>query len=87
MLTAQQKHLFRLPLLSTKSTFPTSTILLKSVSDVTLSDHYPVFVIRRCNAGLRKRKNAHTTINYRSLKNFDEEKFKEDLAQAPWSIV
>ena len=57
------------------------------VSDVTLSDHYPVFVIRRCNAGLRKRKNAHTTINYRSLKNFDQKKFKEDLAQAPWSII
>ena len=57
------------------------------VSDVTLSDHYPVFVIRRCNACLRKRKNAHTTINYRSLKNFDQKKFKEDLAQAPWSII
>ena len=57
------------------------------VSDVTLSDHYPVFVIRRCNAGLRKRKNAYTTINYRSLKNFDQKKFKEDLAQAPWSII
>ena len=57
------------------------------VSDVTLSDHYPVFVIRRCNAGLSKRKNAHTTINYRSLKNFDQKKFKEDLAQAPWSII
>ena len=57
------------------------------VSDVTLSDHYPVFVMRRCNAGLWKRKNAHTTINYKSLKNFDQKKFKEDLAQAPWSII
>ena len=86
MLTAQQKDLLRLPHLSTKSTFPTSTILFH-VFDVTLSDHYPVFVIRRCNACLRKRKNAHTTINYRSLKNFDQKKFKEDLAQAPWSII
>ena len=57
------------------------------VSNVTLSDHYPVFAIRRCNAGLLKRKNAHTTINYRSLKNFDQKKFKDDLAQAPWSII
>ena len=59
------------------------------VSDVTLSDHYPIFVIRRCSTGLPKRKYAHTctTINYRSLKSFDQKKFKEDLAQAPWSII
>ena len=43
--------------------------------------------MRRCNADRRKRKNAHTTINYRSLKNFDQKKLKEDLAQAPWYII
>ena len=62
-------------------------IVKAHVSNVTVSHHYPVFDIRRCNASLRKRKNAHTTINYRSLKNFDQKKFKEDLAQAPWSII
>ena len=82
MLTAQQKHLLRLPHLSTKSTFPASTILLKSMFPMSPSviiilyllsdDAMPVFVRERMLI---------------LLKNFDQKKFKEYLAQAPWSII
>ena len=61
------------------------------VPELTLSDHYPVFVVRRCNAALRKQRmkneHSHHHIKYRTFKNFDKCKFFDDLKKAPWSSI
>ena len=42
----------------------------------------------RVCAGLNyDRKHGHTTITYRSYKNFDEKSFLADLAVVPWSVI
>ena len=55
------------------------------IPKIGLSDHYPVFFTRKVNARILKA--THHTIKYRSFKNFDEEKFKEDLRTIPWDII
>ena len=77
MLRAQQKDLLRLPQLSTKSTFPTSTILIKSMFPMSPSvaiilyllsdDAMPVFVRERMLILLSIRDRSRT-LTKRSLK-------------------
>ena len=55
------------------------------IPKIGLSDHYPVFFTRKVNARILTA--THHTIKYRSFKNFDEEKFKEDLRTIPWDII
>ena len=56
------------------------------VSTMALSDHYPVCFVRHLRANY-DRKHGHTTIKYRSYKNFDEKAFLADLAVVPWSVI
>ena len=55
------------------------------VPTVGLSDHFPVFFTRKINSPLLKSK--HITISYRSYKNFDENKFINELQAVPWDII
>jgi hypothetical protein len=54
-----------------------------------LSDHLPVFVIRRFKktgeqgaAGTKL--HQHTSLKYRNLKSHNNELFAKDLSEAPW---
>ncbi|CAB4000255.1 Hypothetical predicted protein, partial [Paramuricea clavata] len=57
------------------------------VPPLSLSDHYPVFLVRRCNASMRSKQNEKSTIQYRSLSNLNKTDFREDLRLAPWSSI
>lgn len=54
------------------------------VIQIALSDHYPTCCVRLHNS---YRKQAHTTIKYRSYKHFNEQAFQEDLAKVPFSTL
>ena len=45
------------------------------------------FSISRKANGSCSLKNIHYTISYRSFKNFDENKFIDDLKSTPWDIL
>ena len=49
-----------------------------------LSDHYPTCIVFKDGFGT---KHCHTSIKYRSFKNFKEKRFLEDLNQCRWSAV
>lgn len=51
------------------------------VAKIGLSDHYPICAVLKSCFGL---KNCHTSITYRSYKDFDQKAFLEDLQQCPW---
>ena len=63
-----------------------ANILTIAVPHLGLSDHFPVFVSRKTN-GSCDVKNTPYTISYRSFKNFDENKFIDDLKSTPWDII
>ena len=63
-----------------------ANILTIAVPHLGLSDHFPVFVSRKTN-GSCDVKNTHYTILYRSFKNFDENKFIDDLKSTPSDII
>ena len=53
-----------------------------------LSDHVPIFAVRKYNnerASCSMQKNQN--IRYRDMKQFDENRFKDALSQAPWDTV
>ena len=54
------------------------------VPKIGLSDHYPTCVVFKDGFGT---KHCHTSIKYRSFKNFDEKQFLEDLNQCKWSSI
>ena len=56
------------------------------VPDLAISDHSAVCCAIAMKLGKLKKK-KHTTITYRSFKNFDEEKFQQDLQNAPFYMV
>ena len=56
------------------------------VPDLSVSDHYPVI----CNWSTKlpkPKKNCHTTITYRSFKNFNQSAFLSDLDKVPFHTV
>ena len=55
------------------------------VPKIGLSDHFPVFFTRKMH--IQPPKKNHFTISYRSFKNFDEERFIEDLQSVPWDTI
>ena len=57
------------------------------VPTLSLSDHYPVLVVRRCNFGLKANEERRNTTQYRSLTTLDETKFREGLPAVPWSLI
>ena len=63
-----------------------ANILTSVVPKLGLSDHFPIFVSRKTN-GASDVKNTHYTISYRSYKNFDENKFIDELQSTPWDII
>ena len=63
-----------------------ANVLTSVVPKLGLSDHFPVFVSRKTN-GASDVKNTHYTISYRSFKNFDENKFIDELKSTPWDII
>ncbi len=54
------------------------------VPKIGLSDHYPTCVVFKENFGSKHR---HTSIKYRSFKNFDQDKFFNDLNRCPWDSI
>ena len=64
------------------TTSPNTTKQCK-VPHIGLSDHYPTCV----TLNRKENKHQHISIKYRSFKNFDCEKFQEDLNCYPWSIM
>jgi hypothetical protein len=54
------------------------------VPKIGLSDHYPTCVVFKENFGSKYR---HTSIKYRSFKNFDQDKFFNDLNRCPWDSI
>ena len=63
-----------------------TNILMTTVPQVGLRDHFPIFISRKTN-GSYSLKNTHYTISYRSFKNFDEKKFINDLQSTPWDVI
>lgn len=53
------------------------------VSEIGISDHFPVCIVRKINGGFTKL-NKHIFVKYRCYKNFSTPKFLEDLKQVPW---
>ena len=49
-----------------------------------LSDHYPTCIVMKDGFGT---KHCHTSIKYRSFKNFEEKQFLEDLNRCKWSSI
>lgn len=56
-----------------------------TVPKLGLSDHFPIFVTRKCNSVIPK--NSHYNISYRSFKKFKETDFIADLETVPWNII
>ena len=57
------------------------------IPPLSLSDHFPVFLVRRANAASRQMGNKPSIIQYRSLSNLNEVNFQNDLRSAPWSSI
>ena len=55
------------------------------VERLCLSDHYAVFCNRKTQSNISK--NIHQTITFRSFKNFEENRFLNDLNSVPWEII
>ena len=51
-----------------------------------LSDHFPVAITRKCNHDIVT-KPYHNYIVYRSVKNFSELEFLNDLSNQHWSLL
>jgi len=59
-----------------------------NVPVLSLSDHFPVCFTRKANAKNSVKKGPlHQKINYRSLSNFNEASFIDDLEMQPWSDI
>lgn len=56
-----------------------------NVPEIGLSDHYPIFVTRKCSTSIPKF--THHTITYRSFKQFNKDDFINDLESTPWDII
>ena len=54
------------------------------VATISISDHFPVCYSRSHNSATLKRN--HTSIKYRSYKNFNQAAFLEDLTLVPWNV-
>ena len=55
------------------------------VERLCLSDHYDVFCNRKSQSNISK--NIHPIITYRSFRNFEENRFLNDLYSVPWEII
>ena len=55
------------------------------VERLCLSDHYGVFCNRKSQSNISK--NSHQIITYRSFRNFEENRFLNDLYSVPWEII
>lgn len=55
------------------------------VERLCLSDHFAVFCNRKSQSVIGK--NTHQSITYRSFKNFEENRFLNDLSSVPWGII
>ena len=64
-----------------------SRIVGTYVPEVAISDHYPVCCNWALKTDTKFRKNKHTTIRYRSLKNFNKDAFLSDLSNASLNNV
>jgi len=63
-----------------------SNVLTTLVEDIGLSDHRPICAVRKLKGSI-PRPPGHKHIEYRCFKNFNGEKFKEDLASVPWNSM
>lgn len=63
-------------------------ILYASTLNYGPSDHVPIFAVRNYNKKRPSRSMQKTqNIRYHDMKQFDENRFKEALSQAPWDTV
>lgn len=58
-----------------------SNIVESGVLQISMSDHYMVFCVRKFNDSLQK---EHKMIESRRMKNFKEQAFLEDVAAISW---
>ena len=56
-----------------------------NIPKIRLSDHFPIFFTRKMH--VQPPKTDHYTISYKSFKNFNEDKFTEDLQSVPWDAI
>ena len=63
------------------STTCARNILKSGVHEVSMSDHYMVYCIRKCNGAVEK---GHKMIKTRKMKNFSEEAFLADVSGICW---
>ena len=54
------------------------------VAKIGISDHFPTIAVFKDSFG---NKQTHTSIKYRCYKNFDDDKFLNDLENAPWEEI
>ena len=57
-----------------------------NVEKLCLSDYYGIFCNRSSHVS-SDRNNEHQYITYRSFKNFEENRFLNDLSMVPWEII
>ena len=62
-------------------------ITLVTSHNIGLSDHLPVFVVRKYTRDLSARVKTGSRIRYRDMKHFDEKQFLQSLLQAPWDTA
>ena len=63
-----------------------SNITFCDVKDYSISDHFPICFTRKIS-GKGLNDSMHKTINYRSLKHFDESHFLLELSNQPWQLI
>ena len=61
-----------------------SKVRCTKIPKIGISDHYPTIVVYRDSFGY---KNMHTSIKYRSYKDFNKDTFLQDLMSVQWSVL
>ena len=62
-------------------------IRLVTSHNIGLSDHLPVFVVRKYTRDLSARVKTGSRIKYQDMKHFHEKQFLQSLLQAPWDTA
>ena len=61
-------------------------IIYSDVFPIGVSDHIPIFVVRKSSASTKK-VGTHQTVEIRNFKYFNPSTFQEDLLSQPWDLL
>ena len=61
-----------------------SNIVVSDVKEISLSDHFLVYCVRKFRGASKKQ---HKNISTRQMKNFSEEDFLKDLSNVDWKKI